>query len=105
VIILNITTHKDQWMSAFMGSVKRCQTQSLFFPDCICLWSDKGVGTKVALNYTDQVVHLEGAKTGVLSSKTKWSMKWKGWGWGRFEDNVICLLQGCQMREYPTGYL
>jgi hypothetical protein len=46
-------------------------------------------------------VHLEGAKTGVLNHKTKWSKKW---GWvGRFGADAHNKLQGCQMRKYITG--
>jgi hypothetical protein len=43
-------------MSALTGSVKKCQTQSLAFPDSVSLWCNKAVGAKVARNYKDQAV-------------------------------------------------
>jgi len=75
----------------------------VFFPDCISLWSTKGVGTKVALNYRDQavfeLVHLEGAKTGVLSCKNKWSKKWRGWDIGSYWSLFVASSPN------PTGYI
>jgi hypothetical protein len=71
-------------MESFTGNVKNAKLKVCFFPDCISLWFKNEVGTKVALSYRDQavswLVHLGGAKTGVLSCQTKWSKKWRGWG-------------------------
>jgi hypothetical protein len=47
MIILKITTLKDWWMDALIGTVKRCQTQSLFFPDYVGAKTSKEVCAKV----------------------------------------------------------
>jgi hypothetical protein len=88
-------------MSAFYQRIVRYQTQSLVLPGCMSLQSNKGVGAKVTLCYRHQTgslsVHLEGAKIGVLSHKTKWSKKWRGLGDLELVFDVSCKVANEKM--------
>ncbi len=75
MIILNITTLKDQWMETYTGRVKRCQTLS-FFPDCRIMWPNKRVDSK------------PNKRVGAKSSLIKWSQDWSLDPWDQVVQEV-----------------